>query len=103
MIDFETISFKIITFAGEAKKYAMQALTAAKEGQFDALGAQLELAEQNMVTAEQTHMEVIVAEAKGEKLNIPVLFMHAEDQLLTTQTLILLVKELIAIYQVIKK
>lgn len=98
-LDFEQISFQIIAYAGEAKGHAINAIQKAKNQEFTAAFALLEDAEISMTQAEKTHMDVISAEANGEKFQIPVLFMHAEDQLLTTQTIMLLAKEFIDLHQ----
>ncbi|AKU79543.1 PTS lactose/cellobiose transporter subunit IIA [Spiroplasma turonicum] len=101
--NFEEISFTIIANAGEAKGRAINAIHLAKENKFDEAQEELELAEKAMGIAGHSHMDVISAEAAGEKIQIPVLFMHAEDQLLTTETVILLSKEMIELYKQLKK
>ncbi len=96
-------SFKIITFAGEAKSEAMLGIYAAKANKFDEAEQHIHNAETSLIEAEKQHMELIQAEAQGEKIEIPLLFMHAEDQMLTTQTLILVAKEFIDLYKTVKK
>lgn len=98
-INWEQISFTIITEAGEAKSLAMEAIFAAKEKNFEL--AKTKIAESNKAIAKASHrhFEVIQKEAQGEQLDFKVLFMHAEDQLLTTQTLILLAKEIIDLHK----
>lgn len=98
-LDFEQISFQIIAYAGEAKGHAINAIQLAKENKFNEAFELLEKADESMIEAEKTHMDVISAEANGQKIMIPVLFMHAEDQLLTTQSIMLLAKEFINLYQ----
>ncbi|AVN61295.1 PTS lactose/cellobiose transporter subunit IIA [Mesoplasma florum] len=102
-LNFEEISFQIIAFAGEAKGHAMQAIFNAKEGKFEEAFKELELSDESMINATSAHFDVITAEAAGNKFNIPVLFMHAEDQLLTTQTIMILAKEFIDLYKKIEK
>ena len=101
-LDWERISFGIITSAGGAKSSAMEGLHAAKAGKFDE--AKKKLAEANKEIGEASHMhfDVIQKEAQGEQLEFKVLFLHAEDQLLTTQTLILMVEEMIDMWKAIK-
>ncbi|PPJ44584.1 PTS lactose/cellobiose transporter subunit IIA, partial [Rhizobium sp. KAs_5_22] len=62
----------------------------------------LEKSEESMILAERAHMDVVSAEANGKEFRIPVLFMHAEDQLLSTQTIMLMAKEFIDLYKLIK-
>ncbi|WP_338971921.1 PTS lactose/cellobiose transporter subunit IIA [Spiroplasma endosymbiont of Panorpa germanica] len=101
--NFEEISFTIIAFAGEAKGHAMGAIVAAKNGRYEEAENLIEEAEKSILTAEKTHMDIVSAEAGGEKITFPILFIHAEDQLLTTQTIILLAKEFIDVYKKIGK
>jgi len=98
-IDWEKISMGIIVAAGSAKSSAMEALFAAKEGNKDLAKTKMADANKEIGEASHIHFEVIQEEAKGNQLEFKVLFLHAEDQLLTTQTLILLVQELIELHE----
>ena len=102
-LNWEEISMGLITKAGEAKSSAMEGLYAAREGNFDLAASKLADAEKEIGEASHKHYEVIVKEAQGVQLEYKVLFIHAEDQLLSTQTLILLVTEMIEMYKQIKK
>lgn len=102
-VNFEEVSFQIIAFAGDAKGAAMNAIFRAKKGRFEEAEAELLIAEEHMTKASHAHMDIISAEAGGEVLQIPVLFMHAEDQLLSTQTIMLLAKEFVDVYKKMDK
>ncbi len=102
-LNFEQVSFTIIAHAGEAKGKAMAAIKCAKEGNYKKAQELIVESEKSLAIASHTHMDIISAEAAGEKITIPVLFMHAEDQLLTTETVILLSKEIIEIHEKINK
>ncbi|ASP28070.1 PTS system, cellobiose-specific IIA component [Spiroplasma corruscae] len=102
ILNFEEISFTIIANAGEAKGRAINAIRLAREGKFEEAKVELDLSEKSMGIAGHSHLDVISAEASGKKIQIPVLFMHAEDQLLTTETVILLAKEMVELYKFIK-
>lgn len=101
-INWEHISFGIITEAGGAKSSAMEALYAAKKNDFNLAEKLLKEANEQIGHASHLHFDVIQAEANGEQLEYKVLFLHAEDQLLSTQTLIILVEEMIELYKKIK-
>lgn len=101
-IDWEKISMGIITEAGVAKSLAMEAIFHAKKGQMKEADAKLDEANKTIGKASHLHFEVIQEEAKGNQLEFKVLFLHAEDQLLTTQTLILLAKEFVDVYKKMK-
>ncbi|XP_023226611.1 uncharacterized protein LOC111627272 [Centruroides sculpturatus] len=98
-IDWEKVALGIITDAGQAKSSAMEAIQAAKRGDFDTAKTKLDEAHQHSADASKWHFDVIKAEANGEKLAYRVLFIHAEDQLLASQTVILLVQEMVDLYR----
>ena len=98
-IDWEKVSLQIITKAGGAKSSAMEGLYAAKEGDYEEAAKKMASANIEIGEASHEHFDVISKEAQGEELEFKVLFLHAEDQLLTTQTLILLVGEMIEMYK----
>lgn len=81
----------------------MEGLYAAKEGDYKTAASKLADAEKEIGEASHMHFEVITKEAQGEQLDFKVLFLHAEDQLLTTQTLILLVTEMVEMYKTFSK
>jgi PTS system cellobiose-specific IIA component len=81
----------------------MEALYLAKKGKFEEAKVKMAESHKAIAIASHAHFEVIQKEAQGTQLEFKILFMHSEDQLLTTQTLMLLVEELIYIHKVIKK
>ncbi|MGL6125168.1 MAG: PTS lactose/cellobiose transporter subunit IIA [Metamycoplasmataceae bacterium] len=93
------ISFMIITFAGTAKSDAMLAIYSAKKNDFDDAKLKLESAEKNIIEAEKQHADLVQREAAGTEIKIPLLLMHAEDQLLSTQTLLLMAEEFVSLYK----
>ncbi len=93
------ISFMIITFAGTAKSDAMLAIYSAKAGDFEDAKLKLESAEKNIIEAEKQHADLVQTEAAGTEIKIPLLLMHAEDQLLSTQTLLLMAEEFVSLYK----
>ena len=97
------ISFHIITYAGVAKSQAMLALYDAKAGDYEEAALKMKESHKNMIEAEKEHADLVQKEAAGETIQSPLLLIHAEDQLLTTQTLILMVEEMIEMYKNFKK
>jgi PTS system cellobiose-specific IIA component len=88
--------------AGNAKSLAMEALRLSKNNNFDDANSKIKKANSEINNACHKHMDIVVREAKGEKHPFKVLFLHAEDQLLTTQTLILIIQEFVEIYKLLK-
>ncbi|WP_424526684.1 PTS lactose/cellobiose transporter subunit IIA [Spiroplasma endosymbiont of Glossina fuscipes fuscipes] len=97
-VNFEEVSFGIITFAGMAKSNALIAIKTAKEGSIENANNLITEAEQNIIEAEKQHMSIIQQEAQGVKHQVPALFIHAEDQMMTAQMVIELAKEFIDLY-----
>ena len=86
-MDVEQIAFTIIAHAGEAKSLAFEALSKAKQGCFN------KAEEVNL--AHKGQMDLLVAEANGEKTDISVLLIHSQDHLMTCMLAIDLIKEMI--------
>lgn len=101
-INYASISMNIISNAGNAKSLAFEAIQFAKKGDFKTAENNIEAANQAIALANQAHFEVIAEEGKGQLLDFSVLFLHAEDQLMTTQMVIEFSKEIIELYQKIK-
>lgn len=95
----ENVAFEIITNAGMAKSRAMEALYAAKAANFEESEKLLKEADNYNILAERAHMNVITSEAQGNLVNPSVLFIHAEDQLMNCQTIILLTQEIIELHK----
>ena len=96
-INYEELSFKMIGLIGEAKYKAHNALMLAKKDNFKESTETLEDAKRTLGNAGKEHLKVIASEAKGIDQPFKVLFMHAEDQYMTTQMYIDIVEELIDI------
>jgi PTS system cellobiose-specific IIA component len=95
----EMIGFQMISNTGTARSLVMEALFAAKEGDFALAEAKLKEANTYFVEGHKVHASFIQKEAAGDKVEFSLLFMHAEDQLMSTETITLLVKEMIEMYK----
>lgn len=98
-INWEQVSMNIIVEAGSAKSSAMEAIFLAKDNKFEEAQEKMNEANVSIGEASHAHFEVIQKEASGVQLEFKVLFLHAEDQLLSTQTLILLAQEIIDLHK----
>ena len=96
--EMELICFQLIANSGAAKSCFVEAIQAAKKGQFEDANAKLVEAEEAFVEAHKIHAELIQKEAGGEKTEFSLLFMHAEDQMASTELVQLLAQELIELY-----
>lgn len=99
MDDMQAVAFEIIAQVGTAKSMYMEALQMAKRGDFDGAESTVKEADEIFGKAHGAHFALIQKESKGEELPFSILFMHAEDQMLSAETIKILVEELIQIYE----
>ena len=88
MDNLELVSFQLISNVGEARSALFEAMRAAREECF-------EEADKLVREAHESHSSLIMQEASGDKVQISLLLMHAEDQLMTTELLKGMAKEVI--------
>lgn len=89
--------FPIISLAGESKSLAYEALRLAKENKFEEADKKMEEADKILLQSHEYQTNLITKEADGEKFNINMLFVHAQDHLMTAMSEKNLIKELINI------
>lgn len=89
----------IIMAGGNAKARAVEAITAAKKGDFTEAEKKLEEANQAIVDAHNTQTEMLTAEARGEHTPIDLYMVHAQDHLMTGITFVDLAKEIVEVYK----
>ena len=94
----ELISFQIISAVGTARSLYVEAIQEAKKGNIEAAKQLIEDGVKVFVEGHHAHASFIQQEASGEKLEFSLLLMHAEDQLMTTETLKIVAEEFIEIY-----
>jgi PTS system cellobiose-specific IIA component len=97
--DINMIAFSMISNVGTAKSLVMEALYAAKDGDYALAEEKIKESRQFFVQGHKIHASLIQKEASGEKVEFSMIFMHAEDQLLSAETMSELVKEMIEMYK----
>ncbi|MGX7108880.1 PTS lactose/cellobiose transporter subunit IIA [Facklamia miroungae] len=84
MKDMELIVFTIINKGGNAKGLAYEAIAEAEKGNFNHAEALLKEADAELKEAHKVQTSLIQDEARGKKQDITVLFVHAQDHLMTS-------------------
>lgn len=97
------IAMQIILHSGNAREFASEALNQAKEFYFVNTVELMNQAEAEMVLAHKSQTDIIQNEAKGANYEINLLFIHAQDTLMTINSEIKLIKELISILKILKE
>ena len=91
----DQIIMGLILNAGDAKQHIYQALSVAKEGNFDSADNEIEKANAALLEAHNLQTQFLAQEAGGTKTEITALFVHSQDHLMTSITEINLIKEMI--------
>lgn len=101
-MDFEMTIFTIITHSGDARSSSMEAITYAKKGEFEKAQNSIEKASQELALAHKEQTKLIQAEAQGQKHNLSLLLIHAQDHLMNAMTVKELANEFIDMYKKIQ-
>lgn len=96
------VAMQIILHAGDARKYATEALKAAKQFDFDLAEEKMKLANECITLAHKAQTETVQNEMSGEKYEYSMLFAHAQDTLMTIMSEINMSTEMIDILKIIK-
>ncbi|WP_369901819.1 PTS lactose/cellobiose transporter subunit IIA [Bacillus manliponensis] len=101
MTTAEQIPFQIILHSGNARSYAMEALQYAKQGKLAEAEEAMGKAKEAVNEAHHFQTELIQAEARGDKTEISILLIHAQDHLMNAITVKELAAEFIDLYKTI--
>ena len=99
----EEIIMNLIVHSGEVRSYSMEAIQCAKNGNVTKAKELIQIAEKELSQAHNVQTSLIQNEANGEKTEISLLMVHAQDHLMTSMTLKSLAVELIDIHQELHK
>lgn len=97
--EFERVCFSLISASGMAKSNYIQAIQAARGGDFDQADVLVKQADEFLLQAHAPHAEMVQQEAAGNHVEVNILLMHAEDQMATTESFKVMAQEFIALYR----
>lgn len=89
----------LIINAGNAKSDAMEAIQAAKEGNFTLAQEKLEAADSSLVEAHHSQTGLLTEEASGNPMTVTLLAVHSQDHLMTSITFNDMAKEVVDLYK----
>ncbi|PKE25657.1 PTS lactose/cellobiose transporter subunit IIA [Macrococcoides caseolyticum] len=93
------LGFEIVAYAEDARSKLLEALNAAKNGEFYKAEQLVEEADQCIVDAHNAQTSLLVKEASGEDIAYSVTMMHGQDHLMTTLLLKDMMKHMIELYK----
>jgi len=89
----------LIMYGGNAKSDAMEAIAAAKKGDFDLAEQKLKDADESLNQAHQSQTNMLAEEAQGKHMDITLLTVHSQDHLMTAIAFKDLATEIIDLYR----
>ncbi|EOL42250.1 PTS lactose/cellobiose transporter subunit IIA [Enterococcus phoeniculicola] len=92
----------LIMYGGNAKSDAMEAIAAAKKGEFEEADQKIADAEASLVEAHHSQTGLLTQEAQGNHMEVTLLTVHSQDHLMTAIAFTDLAKEIIDLYRFIK-
>lgn len=99
MEDMELICFELISHHGSARSYFIEAIGAAKAGDFSEAEAKMAAGEEEFLAGHRVHAQLVQREAGGEAIPVSLLLVHAADIMTSAETLKIIARELIDLYK----
>lgn len=91
--------FKLILHSGNGRSFAMEAIVLAKTNDFKAARENISLAGEELVQAHHIQTELIQGEIRGEKVEMSLLMVHAQDHLMNAMSIKDLSEEFVDMYE----
>lgn len=101
MNELELAIMNIIINAGDCKNHAYTALNYVNERKYEEADKELEAANEALAKAHDGQTTFLQKEAGGEKIDISVLFVHAQDHLMTAISEKNLIEQIIELRKVV--
>lgn len=96
------LAFNIIVHAGESRSLSSEAMDAAENYDFDKAEDLLKQANEQFLKCHEVQTEMLTKEANGEKNEINIILIHAQDHLTMATMAMDNAKRLIGLYKKIK-
>jgi PTS system cellobiose-specific IIA component len=94
-----SLALEIIMKAGDARLLVSEALEASAEGDFTEVDKKLDEAKKQLASAHRMQTDIVQSEGEGEKHEHTLLFIHAQDTLMTIYSEMNMVRQLKAVFQ----
>jgi cellobiose PTS system EIIA component len=99
LVNLEAVIFQIILHSGNGRSAAMEAMQAAKQGDFNGAKEKLNESANELNEAHHIQTSLIQGEIRGEKTEISLLMVHAQDHFMNAMTVKDLAAEMVDLYQ----
>lgn len=99
MEGLELQSFQIISAVGMARSSYIEAMSEARNGNFEKAHELIKEGEAMFVNGHTSHAQLVTQEASGNPVTPTLLLIHAEDQLMSAEGFKIIAEEMIASYE----
>lgn len=96
MEGLEQLAFELISNSGSARSYTFEALDLARKGKTKEANEKMDIAKEEILKAHKMQTQLIQKEANGNKIEINILLVHAQDHLMSSILAKDLIEELIS-------
>lgn len=93
------IGFEIVAYAGEARSNLIEAINAARDGEYEKAEEFIKEADGTIKEAHNIQTKMLSKEAAGEEMEIGFIMVHGQDHLMTTLLLRDLVEHMVNLYK----
>lgn len=101
MKDINSVAIEVVMNAGDGRMKIDEALAAMAEADLDRAESLLKEAEELIVKAHNAQTEVIQSQVGGENMEYSLLFIHAQDTIMTINTELRMTKKLLPIVKML--
>ena len=97
--ELQVIAFDIILHSGNARTLIHEAFKLLGQGEKAAARQQLDKANEAILEAHKAQTNLLKEYASGQKIEMEIIMVHAQDHLMTTMTLLEVANEMSYLYQ----
>lgn len=101
MKDINSVAIEVVMNAGDGRMKIDEALAAMAKADLDRAEACLEEAQELIIKAHNAQTEVIQSQVGGENMEYSLLFIHAQDTIMTVNTELRMTKKLLPIIKML--
>lgn len=99
MDGLELICFKIISFSGSARSNFVEAMKAAKSGDFQEARRLITEGDEIYHEGHKVHSDLLQQVASGNYNDVTLLLAHAEDQLMSAEVIRIMAEEILSLHK----
>lgn len=96
---YDELIMNLVVEGGNARSLAMEAIQAAKAGEFEEAEKRLQECEEALNEAHKVQTDLIQSEIRGEHIQVMLLMVHAQDHLMDAMVVKDMAQEMIELYR----